>query len=241
MIDYKKRAKICSKVRSNDGYIIPRMRDNKMRLRLVTKYLKSGNILDVGYAMIPNPYLKSPVGFDLAKPLKLYPNYKYAKKGNINDGLPFADSSFDNIVAGEFIEHIENPVFFLKECHRVLKSGGRLIITTPNIYCYWKFFAGLLGLDKEVGAHLYEFAPQTLEKVLKICDFKILHREGVEVGIPFISRIFSFLKKVRFKPIYFCNTMLFVCKKSHNPDFVVEANKKTFKGFIVNKRGRRNE
>lgn len=46
--------------------------------------------------------------------------------------LPFEDQSFDVITAFQFIEHIEPRKEFLKECLRVLKPGGRFLITTPN-------------------------------------------------------------------------------------------------------------
>lgn len=47
--------------------------------------------------------------------------------------FPFADSEFDGIVSIEGIEHIENPFHFLRECRRVLKDDGCLIVTTPNV------------------------------------------------------------------------------------------------------------
>lgn len=46
--------------------------------------------------------------------------------------IPFDDSSFDVITAFQFIEHIEKRNEFLKECLRVLKPGGSLLVTTPN-------------------------------------------------------------------------------------------------------------
>lgn len=52
--------------------------------------------------------------------------------------LPFADASFDTIVAGELVEHIpahELPVM-LREFHRLLRPGGRLLLTTPNPHSY---------------------------------------------------------------------------------------------------------
>ena len=51
---------------------------------------------------------------------------------DLEKNFPFKENYAENIVAGELIEHLKNPVFFLKECHRVLKPGGRLILTTPN-------------------------------------------------------------------------------------------------------------
>ncbi|MGW8122685.1 class I SAM-dependent methyltransferase [Roseivirga echinicomitans] len=44
-----------------------------------------------------------------------------------------ADNSFDSIVSFQVIEHVKQDKEFLKEIYRVLKPGGRAILTTPNI------------------------------------------------------------------------------------------------------------
>jgi ubiquinone/menaquinone biosynthesis C-methylase UbiE len=46
--------------------------------------------------------------------------------------LPFPDAGFDVITAFQFIEHIGPRKEFVKECLRVLKPGGSLLVTTPN-------------------------------------------------------------------------------------------------------------
>jgi ubiquinone/menaquinone biosynthesis C-methylase UbiE len=46
--------------------------------------------------------------------------------------LPFEDNSFDVVTAFQFIEHIHARKEFMKECLRVLKPGGKVMITTPN-------------------------------------------------------------------------------------------------------------
>ena len=45
----------------------------------------------------------------------------------------FEDNTFDLVVTFQVIEHIKNDLLFLREIFRVLKPGGRLILTTPNI------------------------------------------------------------------------------------------------------------
>jgi 2-polyprenyl-3-methyl-5-hydroxy-6-metoxy-1,4-benzoquinol methylase len=46
--------------------------------------------------------------------------------------LPFKDQTFDVVLSTEVIEHVENQKTALREMSRVLKSGGILVITTPN-------------------------------------------------------------------------------------------------------------
>jgi SAM-dependent methyltransferase len=46
--------------------------------------------------------------------------------------LPFADDSFDCVVSFQVIEHIKRDRVFVEEVRRVLKPGGRFIVSTPN-------------------------------------------------------------------------------------------------------------
>lgn len=53
---------------------------------------------------------------------------------NLNeDGLPYPDASFDIVIATEVIEHIEHYRYTLREIARVLKPGGLVVLSTPNI------------------------------------------------------------------------------------------------------------
>ena len=45
--------------------------------------------------------------------------------------LPFGENTFDCIVASEIMEHLYDPFLFIQKLIRILKSGGKLIITTP--------------------------------------------------------------------------------------------------------------
>ncbi|CAM4065160.1 class I SAM-dependent methyltransferase [Kibdelosporangium persicum] len=47
--------------------------------------------------------------------------------------LPFRTASLDGILAGEIIEHLYDPASLLRECGRVLRPGGVVVITTPNL------------------------------------------------------------------------------------------------------------
>ena len=55
-----------------------------------------------------------------------------AKAQDITKGFGYPAGYFDYVFAGEIIEHLMDTDFFLRECNRVLKKGGLLIITTPN-------------------------------------------------------------------------------------------------------------
>ena len=60
--------------------------------------------------------------------------------------FPFASGSFDVVVSMEGIEHFEDQATFVRECARMLKPGGTLVLTTPNIlHLNARFSAFLTG------------------------------------------------------------------------------------------------
>ena len=52
---------------------------------------------------------------------------------DMNQVFPLEDESFDFISCIEGLEHLENQFSFVRECRRILKPGGKLILSTPNI------------------------------------------------------------------------------------------------------------
>jgi len=54
-------------------------------------------------------------------------------RADLNAPLPFDDGTFDAFVCIEGIEHIENPHLLAREANRILRPGGNIYISTPNI------------------------------------------------------------------------------------------------------------
>ena len=48
--------------------------------------------------------------------------------------LPFGDEAFDVVLCAEVLEHMQEPARALAEMRRVLKAGGKLLLTTPFAY-----------------------------------------------------------------------------------------------------------
>lgn len=97
--------------------------------------------------------------------------------------LPFENEFFDVVIAGEIIEHIYDTDFFLQEIRRVLKPGGKLLISTPNIASLGRrllLFFGISPLvelspnEPESVGHIRYFTRKTLEKILAKHGFKIV-------------------------------------------------------------------
>ena len=55
------------------------------------------------------------------------------RQGDLNGALPFDDRSFDYVTCLEGLEHIENPQQAIREFARVLRPGGKVIVSIPNI------------------------------------------------------------------------------------------------------------
>ncbi len=77
------------------------------------------------------------LGFDVV-PADLRPeSYAYAEprctRADMLQRFPFDDESMDYVLCQEGIEHVETPLSFTRECARVLRPGGQLILTTPNV------------------------------------------------------------------------------------------------------------
>jgi SAM-dependent methyltransferase len=81
------------------------------------------------------------VGLDYELPaLKAHPSIHDRVCGSILT-LPFGDGSFDLITANMVFEHLESPERALREIHRVLRPGGRVIFHTPNELGYTTLLA----------------------------------------------------------------------------------------------------
>jgi 2-polyprenyl-3-methyl-5-hydroxy-6-metoxy-1,4-benzoquinol methylase len=147
---------------------------SKRRLRKMAAFA-DGKILDVGYGDIPNQYLagKQVVGIDFAQANSTN-NYDAVVIGEATK-LPFQSNYFDAIVAGEIIEHLEEPLEFLRVCRRVIKPGGRLVLSTPNPYyppiivLNWfmirRFFYS--------SDHVFEIAPRFMARFLEQTGFRL--------------------------------------------------------------------
>ncbi len=76
------------------------------------------------------------------------------------ESLPFEDSTFSTVLFLEILEHLRiDPIHSLREAHRVLKPGGSIVLSTPNITPLHRI-RFLLGQDYQ-GDPVREFSKVT--------------------------------------------------------------------------------
>ena len=95
----------------------------------------SGRLLDVGCGTKPYRAM-----FTVDAYIGLDRDSEASRKLGIADHhydgntFPFADVSFDSVLCNQVLEHVFNPDEFLKEIVRVLKPGGKLLLTVPFVW-----------------------------------------------------------------------------------------------------------
>ena len=152
---------------------------------------------------------------------------------DMNTPLPFQNSEFDAVVCIDGIEHIENPFAFIRECNRILKSNGKLIISTPNITSMrsrWRWF--LTGHHNKCKSPLNENKPSPLHHI-HMMDFPkiryILHTSGFGINRVGANRIkpVSWIYAI-FYPFSFFKTWL-VYRKEEKDDQQRRVNRQIIK------------
>ncbi len=68
-------------------------------------------------------------------------------QGSLAQPFPFENNYFDAIYCGEVLEHLVNTDHFVKEAYRVLKPGGVLTMTTPNLFAWYNRLFMLIGIS----------------------------------------------------------------------------------------------
>lgn len=137
--------------------------------------------------------------------------------------LPFQDERFDFIYHEDVIEHTEAPFRFLKEQYRVLKSGGSILIGTPNIFRPVNVIKLLLGKlkfplkigeNEEIGEyiHVQEFHEQQLNLMLQEIGFKDIKIYHLYFGLSVSNIVISRYPKSNFGKLL-CHFLVFHAHK----------------------------
>ncbi len=113
--------------------------------------------------------------------------------GDLSQSLPYASASFDFILCIEGIEHLENPLNAIREFSRLLKPGGRVLLSLPNYLNIERRLRFLItGLFSKVPSprkfgkdrfenlwmlHLNSLTYPILKLFMEQCGLKVIHLE----------------------------------------------------------------
>ena len=95
----------------------------------------------------------------------------------------FPDRQFEAVVSSHVIEHVQDPVKLLRECERILRPCGRLVIITPNTASWGHKWFGPSWRGLEPPRHLHIFNPVSLRRVaeeagLSVCTLTSTVRDA---------------------------------------------------------------
>ncbi|ADC66505.1 Methyltransferase type 11 [Ferroglobus placidus DSM 10642] len=119
--------------------------------------------------------------------------------------LSLKDESFDLIISTEVIEHFIEGEQFIRECYRVLKPGGILLLTTPNRSRFTALPRSLISKIKgkryvpgPTDEHLREYTSNELINILKNVGFNVILLDYIAFNpyLPLPDQFYFFLDKL---------------------------------------------
>jgi len=112
------------------------------------------------------------------------------KQADVTKKIPHPDGSFDAVISLHVLEHLEDPVRFMREIRRVLKKEGLVVIAVPN-FSFKKFFIDY--------THKRPYPRESLYRLLRDYGFQdVVIMNGVGFS-KILGGIFLFLPRVRFR------------------------------------------
>jgi len=138
-------------------------------------------------------------------------------------------AEFDTIILGEIIEHLGNPGACLEGCRRALRPGGRIVVSTPNIFCAMQMLMYLKNFDHAFNPeHVIWFCPQTLRTLAERSGLEMQSLNFVDDLAPDVVRdlpyrLFAYLwTGLRgILPRRYRNTMIAICAPRDIPSHKV--------------------
>lgn len=170
----------------NSGSVDRRFHRNKKFLTKISASLKKApeniRLLDVGCSS--GSFLGTAIQLNYkaegVEPAAQAASAAQARGLKVRNGLlhevAYPDGEFDAITLFEVIEHLRDPLPLLKECHRILRPGGILLIGTGNAASWtasatrenWAYFSIATH-----GGHISFFTPDSLKTLARTAGFSL--------------------------------------------------------------------
>lgn len=154
------------------------------RLKLLTKFNNGKNLLDVGCNIGTLLEVAKGLGFDARGTdinfmCREYGKTKGLKIDNvIEDELPYT-RPFNLIIMNDVIEHMLDPVTYLKMLAAHLAPKGIIFIATPDVGSWKRPLFGKRWIGFKPGEHLYLFNKKTMARLAKRAGLEIIYMRDV--------------------------------------------------------------
>ncbi|MBI2031227.1 MAG: class I SAM-dependent methyltransferase [Candidatus Levybacteria bacterium] len=162
------------------------------------------------------------------------------KVADLNKKIPYPNNYFDFIVSQEVLEHILDTDRYFEEFNRVLKKGGRVVITTPNLLAWYQRLLCVVGIvptfcemstkDRSVGlgvlkkilhntqpvGHIRIFTALAIKDMAKIYNFKLLALRGATIKYEFppgLQQVYDLLDYIFSLIPYFSSNLIIYLEK----------------------------
>lgn len=133
---------------------------------------------------------------------------------NLDEGIKGSNNSFDVVWAGDIIEHVFDPIGLLKEANRVLRKGGKLLITIPNDVGLITRIRILFGISYQ--AQMYKSAGYFKHHTFFTLDLIKFMLENARFKIKEVQKILNLGKKrisINYAPSFLYNELVIKAEK----------------------------
>ena len=224
-------------------------------IKKILDFLGSGDVgrklLDVGCSSGEFLFFAKKRGFE-THGVELNPlTAEIARANGLNvrqgtlEGAHFEDTFFDVVFLGDIIEHVPIPRELLGECRRIVKRGGVLVISTPNLDCFWARATFMLwewfSMPWSVLTpphHLFQFREDNLKMLLKelgFHDFVVWYRRPptLKYELGSLHLLGKWKREKTLGNLFFMLFSFVVYTKLYGVDILVTPFKKKDCGMIV--------
>jgi len=185
-----------------------RLRATESQVGLIKRYGNGTRLLDVGCGEGFFLFNASKAGYivkgiELSQDAAAYARSEFGLdvEAKSFEELRFSENHFDVVTLWQVLEHVPFPLIILKEIHRILKPGGMLVITTPDI-------GGIPAkiLKKRwwciTRLHINQFTTKTLTNIIKNAGFKNISSVSYKESISLLMLFIPILRYLRlYKPL----------------------------------------